>query len=229
MKILLNLFAALSLLVCGAATAAPIVTPGFVPSDEDLAGVRLRSFANTGGEEVYLGVPDLGTTPRAAQNLTWVTGTNSFEYVYNAVAGSMTATITNGSGGSPYVLNYSNFAADLAAKGKSLDLSDVVQMQITVADRDDNSSVALNNVMLDGDSLGSFATAGFSDWTVTNFDFTQGFTLTGDLELSGPFSNSQEKSRVEIKLGANAIPEPAGIALALFGAVGLAVARYRQR
>ena len=79
-------------------------------------------------------------------------------------------------------------------------------MQITVASRDTGASAAFNNVVLDGDSLGDFNLTGFNDRMVEGAQLDDGFTLTGDIVLSGFFSTSQERSRVEVKVGHNAAP-----------------------
>ena len=39
--------------------------------------------------------------------------------------------------------------------------------------------------MLDGFDLGDFDSEGWKNWTVSDFDFSQGFTVSGDLVVSG--------------------------------------------
>ena len=53
---------------------ATTVTPGYVAPDEDLIGVRFKSFANTGDKEIYVGVPNLGDPPRAQTDIVWASG-----------------------------------------------------------------------------------------------------------------------------------------------------------
>jgi hypothetical protein len=50
-----------------------------------IAGVRYRSFANTGGDEIYLGTGDLGVAAnRTAEQVTWVKpGTYDFTFTYD--------------------------------------------------------------------------------------------------------------------------------------------------
>ena len=76
-------------------------------------------------------------------------------------------------------------------------------MQIIVVLRDGGSTVEFNDVTLDGYPLGDFdgVYATWQFWTVSNYDFSQGFTLTGKIYLDGPFSGSQEFSKVEVDVG----------------------------
>jgi hypothetical protein len=86
--------------------------------------------------------------------------------------------------------------------GNGCTVDEVDFMIISVVGRDAGTTVDFNNVMLDTNSLGNFSgTGGWFNWTVTGFDFTQGFTVTGDLLLSGTFSTSQEKSKLEMQVG----------------------------
>jgi len=191
---------------------SPTITPGYAPYDQELISVRFRSFANTGGEEIYVGVPDLGAPqPRVVRNMTWVAGTNTITIVYDQALASLTATVVNSNG--TFSLANTNLVADLAAKGKTHTLADLNIMQITVASRDTGTSAALQNVVLDGASLGSFSgpTPSLLDWMVNGAQLSDGFTLTGNLVLNGTFSGSQENSRVEIKAGYKTLPPSAGL------------------
>ena len=185
-----------------------VITPGYQPHEADLIGVRFRSFANTGGEELYTGIPDLGNgANRTASNLNWAEE-NSVTFTFDPTADKLIATVTNGNGTT--TIEYPNLTKALANKGIAYTLDDLNIMQITLANRDKNGSIAFNNVMIDGQSIGSFSETGWNDWMVTGVDFSQGFTLTGTIEISGSISNSQEKSKVEIKVGYSsaAVPTP---------------------
>jgi hypothetical protein len=68
-------------------------------------------------------------------------------------------------------------------------------MQISVVNRDAGTTVNLNNVFLNGYTLGNFSggvggdgSSDWQDWTVTNYDFSRGFTLIGEIELAGAFT-----------------------------------------
>ncbi len=207
---LFALFALLALVVPfnlaqPAMAAGPTVTPGSA-SQEELISTRFRSFGNTGGDEIYVGVPNLGDPPRAARTITWATGLNAITIVYDQNAPSLTAKVVNVNG--TFLLTNTNLLADLATKGKTHTLADLNIMQITVASRDlgtqtaPGTSTALKNVVLDGAPLGDFnGTPNVLDWKVTGAQLNDGFTLTGDIVLSGSFSTSQENSKVEIKAG----------------------------
>lgn len=95
----------LCLLLGLARPAAPqTVTAGLLAHDEDDAGFRYRSFKNTGGSEIYLGVPDLGVAAhRTERNITWVSGTNNVTLCFNATANKLTTGAEQGGdSGWPY-------------------------------------------------------------------------------------------------------------------------------
>lgn len=162
-----------------------------------IAGVRYRSFGNTGGNEVYLGQGDLGVSAnRVEQGLTWVKpGTYDVTFTYDPMALTLTTTITGDL--TPPTLIY-NLTGPLAAMDS---------FEINVADRDTNSQVDFLNVTLDGNPVGSFVgNDAFASYTFPSSTLDDGFTFTGTLVISGPFSGSQELSRVDIQVGQNFAP-----------------------
>jgi len=200
------LLAALFVFTCSGPTPAQTVLQGEIPHDEDLGAVRYRSFGNTGGDEIYLGIPDLGLaenrTARDFGTKGWGSENEIF-FRYDPVEDEL-HTVVKTSPTTTFTLTYPNFSTQLPLKGKTFGPDRLNLMQISVVCRDPDSqtsSVSLNEVYLDGHSLGSFTASEWSDWTVVGYDFSQGFVLTGRLVLSGPFSNSQELSKVEIKVG----------------------------
>jgi hypothetical protein len=102
-------------------------------------------------------------------------------------------------------------------------------MQITVAARDAGVTVDFNNVYLNGQSLGNFnAPSGsttYLDWYLLG-DFSQGFTLTGDIVLNGTFSNG-EASKVQVNVGY--VPIPGAVWMLGSGLLGLVGLRRRFR
>ncbi len=180
-----------------------VVSAGIPNIAEALAGARYRSFGNTGGNEVYLGIPDLGVGGnRAEKGLTWTDGTHMVTFSYDPVTDKLVATVDlNNDNSVDQTVTYPNFSTQLVNKGKQAGANQMNVMEILVAERDADSTVDFNEVMLNGQSLGDFGTDNVGIWGVTGFDFGQGFTLSGKVVISGPFSNSQEKSKVDIKIG----------------------------
>jgi hypothetical protein len=205
-----RLIAIVCALVVGVASTVPasavVITPGdYIGSSgtgESLAGDRFRSFANTGGNENYLGVPSLGNLPRAERGITWTTNTLTsydFTFQYDQANDKLVSTIAGGT------LERPTWSADLITKGKTKGASDLNAFQISIGNRDAGADVYLTDVVLDGIALGGFSTVNpsFGNWLVTGPDMnlTDGFTLTGTLWLLGPFSTSQENSVVNLTAG----------------------------
>lgn len=177
----------------------PVTPPQVVLGVADMtsaAGARFRSFNNTGGEEVYAGLHDLGSAAgRVAQNLSWTKpGTHNVTVEYDADTDTLFTTV----GTNPTI------SKSLA--GAACTTWDTAQL--AVVNRDAGTTVNLNNVNLGGFALGSFSggTGGDSvddwqNWTITGFDFTSDFTMTAELELDGTFGSSQELSKVEFLMG----------------------------
>ncbi len=190
-------------------------TTCFVPHAEDLVGVRYRSFGNTGSNEVYAGVPDLGATPRAEAGLSWLSGDNTFSITYSPATGLSTTV----NAGTPLTRSVAQITSDMAAKGKTLTLGDLNVMQVTVKNQSNVlgpqpsvvvKDLTVDGVPIDGDT-GTPATiddltgiAGTTlDWMLTGLDFADGFTATGtiDLDPGTGFGASAEGSRVEVGVG----------------------------
>jgi hypothetical protein len=134
-----------------------------------------------------------GYPNRVERNLTWTTpGSNSITVTYDQNADTLSATL-NGNG-----LTYS-----AVSEYAGCPVSYWNVMQIVVVNRDTGTTVNLDNVTLGGYNLGSFngGTGSVQLWTITHFDFTQNFTMTGTVSLAGAFSNSQELSKIEIYMG----------------------------
>ena len=163
-----------------------------------LGGARLRSFANTGGNEMYMGrnMGAGGYPNRVEQGYTWIRpGSHDVVFTYDVVSDELRLTVD----ASP-MLVYPNASQKFGEGSCTLDTLNI--FQIVVADRDTNSQVDFLNVMLDGESIGDFVgTDGYAYYEIPSDALTDGFTFTGTIVLDGLFSNSQELSRVEMLVG----------------------------
>jgi hypothetical protein len=168
-------------------------------ADECLdAGVRFRSFGDTGGGEVYLGVPDLGVASnRVEANFNWNSpGSFPFTFEYDRL-GDISVTI-NGE-----TLGYNGVL-----------FSDINALLVTVASRDQNSTARLEDLVVNSEPI---SVNNPVDGLVTEAfridDVDQG-VVTGTIVLDGSFSNSQELSRIEIRVGnddCDLLPPPTAV------------------
>jgi hypothetical protein len=187
-----------------------------IPMYDGLPAVRYRSFGNTGGNEVYEGVHDLGVAGnRIERGYTWPNpASEQITFEYDPTLGTYGQLITTGGFGT---LTY-----DLESELTGLNV-----FEISVADRDAEGQVNFLDVAVDGVALGDFVGDGtwqFFDFVAADLgiDLNDGFLFTGTIELSGTFSGSQELSKVEIKTGYDpeiAIPDAS--TLLLFGSACL--------
>jgi hypothetical protein len=181
-------FAAPTILTRTAAAAASDTTTELPCTFGKGVGVRFRSFGNTGGEEIYVGRGDLGVgANRTARNVAWTRpGTYAFTLVY--VPGTVTATVTG-----PGVSQTATYAAAP---------SFLNAMEVVLADRDADSQVDLE---ITSSPIGARSFVGDGTMQILVFRLpkpvTAGFSIAGRFTISGPFSNSQEGSKVDILVG----------------------------
>jgi len=185
------------------------IAPGSDPAATNLAGVRYRSFAVTSGREILAGKDSLAqTSNRVSKDIVWSKfGANNITFSYDDDFGSygkLTTTVNNANGN--YALSYT-FASDYFG-GNLLNY-----LKIFDIERDENSTFSFDNVQLNFGSsvhqLGSFASGPVGqDWMVTDVDLSDGFILTGTLNLNGRFSQVVETSMLEILVGSVPAPEP---------------------
>lgn len=168
----------------------PIVALGSV-NFEDYAGARYRSFGNTGANEVYVGQNDLGVgVNRSEIGFTWTApGSHKVEVAYDSTLNQVTASVDE---------NDVTHADGLSCNPNRL--------QFSVVARDTGTTVALNNVDLDGNVLGNYSVSDgdaseWVTWNVSNYDFSNDFSFSADLDLIGTFGTSQENSKVQIDFG----------------------------
>ncbi len=177
------------------------------PVSAKLAGARYRSFANTGGEEVYLGTPDLGVAAnREATEYTWAKpASHDITFSYDKLNDKLIATVSGPNGSAS--VDFPGLSGKVPAGDCTLDNMDSIE--IIVADRDVDSQVNFVEVELGGAPVGGGTFIGdgmFRGYVFSSSDLSDGFTFTGSIELEGPFSISQELSKVEIDVGCNLIP-----------------------
>lgn len=173
--------------------AGPEVFEGYDPAFVKAAGIRFRSFGNTGGDEIYLGIPDLGVAAnRAPAQFTWSKpGTHAAMFSYDPGTDTIYGDVNGTS------LSWSNVAATANCPP-----ADWNALQFDVVGRDPGVTVQFNNFMIDGNPIGDFDSAGaWKTWTVINYDFSPGFVITGDIVLDGTFGTSQENSKIELGVG----------------------------
>ena len=182
---------------------APVATPGD-PGLTQAAGVRYRG--NSSGNEIYLGIADLGvggnrvevSYPNVYAN--WQDGTYAVTFAFDQTENKITTSIDNGLGDSTsleYDFDLLLSPGCLPANWDTLD--------ILVLDRLTTGAMAFNNVMLNSFSLGDLGTIdvsgvpGWQHWTVTGFDFSQSFTITGELVVAG--WTGSETNKLQIMVG----------------------------
>ena len=185
---------------CNVVDAGPSVTPGYSGLTSE-AGVRYKG--NSTGNEIYLGFGDLGVGNRVEAAYpdvysNWPDGTYQVTFTYDG-ASTITTVMVDASGNNaiPSPLIYTS-ATPVCGTWDVLD--------ILVLDRLTTGAIAFNNVTLNGFPLGNFGTFDVpgapgwpsANWTVTDFDFSQGFTITGDLVVAGWTGNESNKMQLTV-------------------------------
>ena len=152
-------------------------------------GVRYKSFANTGSKEHYLGMDDLGiASNRVETNYTWTSpGEHTFTFEYDP----QTYTLSSNIDSNASVLNYVSIAPEEILN----------TLQIDVVGRSDNASISLKNLVVDGYELGTFDGDGWKTWKFTNFDVSDGFVVSGIIDIEGVFESSDELDKINLLLG----------------------------
>lgn len=158
----------------------PVVTAGYATGMTEAVGVRYKA-QNTGGE-IYLGKADLGIGGnRIETGYTWPDGTYPVSFSFD---GTNTITATPG-GLAPYVVS----SPACASSGWN---------KLDIYVRQGTGTTAFNNVEINGIPIGSFAATG--NWTVSNVNLSQAFTVTGDLVVTG-WGTGNEAQKLQITAG----------------------------
>ncbi|MEM1564043.1 MAG: TasA family protein [Candidatus Bathyarchaeia archaeon] len=168
--------------------------------------VRYKSFDSGGDKEVYLGIGDLGLVGPGARveiDLTWQSN-NKIEFTYDKVNDKLITKVDLGGDGSwDKTLEFINVASEVLSKlEKDVNELDFLRIQVATTATTGTATVSFKNVKVDGYNIGDFSvTAGTSriikEWSVTDFDFSAGFTITGEIVLEGNLKGG-EHSKIEI-------------------------------
>jgi len=172
-----------------------IIVPG--PGDKEKGfGVRFRNFTSSAAQhEIYLGVGDLGVGQNRAQKHATYTpnGTTEIDFIYHAGDDKLSA-----SAGSDYV-EYTNLSSNMPF---GCSIADIDRAVVWVSARDVGTTVTVSTTV-DGQPVSITADGNGTDskfYTIYNIDVTNGFSLVGDLTISGTFTDG-ERGKVELIFG----------------------------
>ena len=134
------------------------------------------------------------------RDVAWA-ATNDATFQYDAMNDELVATIVNVNG--TYNLTYPNLSTQITSFGKTFNVADLDFMQISVYARHVGTTVTFDNFQLDAASLGTFSATynSVNTWMVSSYAFSSGFTVTGQILLSGTFSGGDEVSKIELTVG----------------------------
>jgi hypothetical protein len=177
-------------------TAAPVVASGQV-SGVWSPSVRFKSFGNTGSQELYVGFGDLGRAEnRSGMDMVYAKpSTNRFTFSYDPAQRSVRTDVDLRADG--HADGNASFTA------ASLRCTALDRLQVLVAANHPGVTVNLRNLVVNGTPLGDFTGVSGSStwWNYVGQDLSGGFTITGEVEISGTFSGGDERSKVEIQAG----------------------------
>jgi len=205
--------ALLTCIIAGLSLATPVHAQTMVDSSVDLDGqiaeARLRHF--TGNiQGAFLGVPDLGDGERRVEaNVQWA-DSNDLTWRLNSAENRLELTVSNSHG--EWTLHYDDWRDQVAGLTDGAYLqSDLNALELRITNRDTNedASITLSDIRLDGQLMGSFsndepwaAAPHERRWIVDHcFGTEAGFELTATLELDNVESTSQEHNRVRLIAG----------------------------
>jgi hypothetical protein len=214
MKKLVTVFAVV-LMIGGVAQATLTLQDGWRTDSSSQGSVRYKDLAGTNNNpDIYLGIDGLGTAGNRVQQTFYGTGgnwaaTNYIEFIYDKTNERLITNVTN-SRTAPYQLVWDNFSTTRPNPTYALNY-----LQIGMKSGTTSGTVALQNIVLDGVSVGSTSALSSSDatyknWYLSGYDFSNGFTLTANLMLTGTLL-SNESGVVNIAFGQ--VPEPATMCL----------------
>lgn len=174
-------------------SAAVTVTSGSDSTATLNGAVRYRNFSGSGAggaAEVYVGAP--GFSGASTGDLTWSSSGNCVQIAYDGT----TLTTKVAPAATPCVFTTA------VTVSKSISLGTLNYLEIAVTKNTPTTSIALNNVTLGTDSLGSFAVttgSGTTKWNAKGFSLTS-FTVTGTVNVSG-VSGGGDSNYIEVDFG----------------------------
>ncbi|GEM_PF-6827805 len=198
--------------------------------------VRYHSFGNPSGQkEIWLGYGDLlrGRDRSAGHVKQWSYGesANTFFFTYLPGEDRLTTTVVSPVSGSRTV-TFDGVSSRFANPDL---LNNLNTIKIMIETQAAGISVALEDVVLNGESLGSFrslpASSGTLTWYLGGYDLSGGFEMSGKIVLNEAGGRFRPEDRSKVQISAGVVPIPIPGAAWLFGS-GLAASialRYRRR
>jgi len=159
------------------------------------AGVHYRSFLNQETDppdEVYLGA-DIGLNPkRNEQDIEWLHDvSNAFEFSYTPGDDEI-ASVVN----ADPELTYDPISIDALCPVGDWDV-----LQISMKG-EQNDTVDIEDLEVNGVPFGTLAgSATEKFWTITGFDLSLGFTVTGGIVITSPVTNNGDGNNVKMLVG----------------------------
>jgi hypothetical protein len=173
-----------------------------------LMEVRLRSFNNTGGSEIYAGVFSVGTgSNRTELNYNWL-NENWFEINYSYTTDLLRITLYDGMGGVINSLDYPNWESNMQSIiGPQFSARNLNALKIIIYNREVDGEFSFEDIELNGEAIGGgfnlppgSVIPSIDNWVLTGECFAE-FNLYGKVVKSGTISNSQELGKIEFQFG----------------------------
>lgn len=204
--------------------SALTIQDGYLAGTEDGGTLRFKnlkvggSFPNT---DIYLFGTNVGDRTNAEYNYPSIT---YFDFSYNVNTGLIWAGYGNSA--NPQDMTWMSY--DI------IDRDDYNYMQFSMRAYDVGTSVALNGLVLNGQSLGDIGVTygdGWVDWFLQGVNLSAGFSMQGMLSIAGDFVRGDEYSKAQISFGHNpsATPIPGAVWLLGSGLAGLIGFRRKMK